>query len=247
MQIQTAPFSTPSLTRGFKPLNDAGSDDPKEPKDKLDKSAGEEAKAAIKKVIVGGACTVGGLAGGYMVGGMAGGLLQNATRLSAFANYGSTAGAGLGALWGAALYMRGDDDAVASVVKSSATATFGGMAGLIAGTYMGPIVAGITGNPAYATNGALAAAISGSLIGASASRVGHNDAPSFYLKQAASASTGATIGWMLGGVATSFASGLGASVPYGPVLGAVAGGLVGAASHISRHKEYHYEQYPDNR
>ncbi|MBT9583060.1 hypothetical protein IV102_06915 [bacterium] len=244
MQLAPASVSMPSAPRGLKSLRQPDPIGPNDPKDKLDKASSDEVKQAFKKVIVGGACTVGGLACGYFVGGMAGGVLQSAPRLAAF---GSTAGAALGALFGSALYLRGDDDAVVSLLRCGITATMGGTTGLLVGTEIGPVVAGITSNPAFATYGALAAAISGTLLGAASSRLNHNDAPSFFLKQAASASTGATIGWGLGGVATSVIAGLGASVPYGPVLGAVAGGLVGAASHISQHKEDHYEQYPDKR
>ena len=195
---------------------------------------------------MGGACATGGLTTGYILGGMAGAMLSNLTRTGVYAANGSAVGAGLGALWGSALFLRGDDGAVGSMVKSSAAGTLGGTLGLFAGANLGPALASVTGNSAYALNGALATALSGALTGMALSRVGKDDTFSESLKQAASASLGSTGGWMLGGAIESGIRSLTAASPatyaWGPTLGAVSGGLIGLALCLNRnHMNFNQE------
>jgi len=232
MKINTLP--TLPAPRTFK--NDSPQPDgPEDPNNKDNVSISER----VRQVSLGAACAAGGLTGGYILGGMSGAMVSNLTQSAAFAAHGSAVGAGLGALWGTALYMRGNDDVVSGMVKSTAVGSLTGTVGLFAGANLGPAVANITGNSAYALNGALATALSGAVAGMALSRMGKNDTYSEVIKQVASASVGTTAGWMLGGVAESAIRSIpalaGTATPLlGPALGAVSGGLIGLALCLNR-------------
>ncbi|MBT9582301.1 hypothetical protein IV102_03060 [bacterium] len=221
--------------------------DPPQPNDPNQKKDEVSISERFKQVTLGAACAAGGLTGGYVLGGMSGAVVSNLTSSAAFAAHGSAVGAGLGALWGTALYMRGNDDVVSGMVKSSAVGSLTGTVGLFAGANLGPAIANITGNSAYALNGALATALSGAVVGMAISRIGKEDTYSEVIKQVASASVGTTAGWMLGGVVEAGIRSIpavGAAGPaLGPVLGAVSGGLIGLALCLNRGRDFYDNDY----
>lgn len=243
MKITTLP--TPSAPRNSLHTLKNDAPQPNGPNPKKDQVTLSE---RFRQVTLGAACATGGLTGGYILGGMSGAMVSNLTKTAAFAANGSAVGAGLGALWGTALYMRGNDDTVSAMIKSSAVGSLTGTVGLFAGAHLGPAVAAMTGSPAYALNGALATALSGAVAGMAISRIGKDDTYSEVIKQVASASVGSTAGWMLGGVVESgvrsLASAAVAAHPWGPALGAVSGGLIGLAVCLNRG---HFGYEDDNR
>lgn len=198
-----------------------------------------------KKVLIASACGMGGLTGGYVMGSMTGALALN--RVATLAQYANTAGyvgAGLGALWGAALYLKNDDAAVSAVVKGSAAGSVGGTIGLVGGAFAGPALTALTQSASYATNLPLATAISGSLLGFAINRAGEKDTPSDVVKQAAGLSTGATLGWVAGGVAQHLVNNIaGTSLGFGGALGAVAGGLTGLGLYLNWDKVGYNNDY----
>lgn len=191
-------------------------------------------KAGLKKTVIASALASGGLTAGYFLGGMGGGMLTNATGVGTYAQYGATAGAALGALWGAGAYLRNDDHAISAMITGSAAATLGGAVGLFAGAQLGPLLGSLTGHAAYATSGPLAAAVSGGLAAFALTRRGADDKISDITKQAAGLALGGTIGWMAGGAAAYGVSLLGAPIgTLPPVLGGVTGGLIGLALYLN--------------
>lgn len=236
-----APRTSLSVLKNDTP-NPQGPNDPEQPNNKDNITLGER----VRQVTLGAACAAGGLTGGYVLGGMSGAMISNLTRSAAFAANGSVVGAGLGALWGTALYMRSNDDTISGLVKSSAVGSLTGTVGLFAGAKLGPTVAAITGNSAYALNGALATALSGAVAGMALSRIGKDDTYSEVIKQVASASVGTTAGWMLGGVVEAGVRSIPAlastATPLlGPVLGAASGGLIGLALCLNRGRDGGYD------
>lgn len=217
------------------------------PKDSV--TTGDNGKSGVsenaKKVLIASACGMGGLTGGYVMGSMTGALaLSRVATLAPYANAAGIAGAGLGALWGAALYLKNDDAAVSAVVKGSAAGSVGGTVGLVAGAFAGPALTGLTQAAGYTTGLPLATAISGSLLGFAINRAGEKDTPSDVVKQAAGLSTGATIGWVAGGVAQHFVNSIaGTSLGWGGALGAVAGGLTGLGVYLNWDKVGYSNDY----
>lgn len=218
------------------------------PKDSVT-TGGDNSKGGVsenaKKVLIASACGMGGLTGGYVMGSMTGALaLSRVATLAPYAGAAGMAGAGLGALWGAALYLKNDDAAVSAVVKGSAAGSVGGTVGLVGGAFAGPALAALTQSASYATNLPLAAAVSGSLLGFAINRAGEKDTPSDVVKQAAGLSTGATIGWVAGGVAQHFVNSIaGTSLGWGGALGAVAGGLTGLGLYLNWDKVGYNNDY----
>lgn len=238
MTLQTA------ARRASTPEADGAAEGPKDSvstSDDKSKGVGESAK----KALIASACGMGGLTGGYVMGSMTGALaLTRVATLAPYAGAAGYAGAGLGALWGAALYLKNDDAAVSAVVKGSAAGSVGGTLGLIGGAFAGPALSELTGAIGYATNLPLATAISGSLLGFAINRAGEKDTPSDVVKQAAGLSTGATLGWVAGGVAQHLVNNVtGASLSMGGALGAVAGGLAGLSLYLNWDKVSYGNDY----
>lgn len=189
----------------------------------------DKAEINLRTVVTRGAFTVGGGMGGAGLGAITGQVMKNLSGSPVFSTFGGVAGAIGGAAAGFAA-SRGD------VSKETLVRTGGAWLGASVGSAAGMWVVGaagaaLTANGAsglFAANGALIGTAVGGLLGAAAPFTGVEGKGTDFLKDAAVAGLGGTVGLLLGGLPQSglpaqFAH-VAAPVPF---IGAITLGLTG--------------------